>query len=134
MAIFEYAPAPETVRVSIRERYGLFINGAWTAPESGEYFTTTDPSNERALAQIAYAGTGDVDRAVRAARKAYDKYWRKMRPADRAKYIFRVARAITERSRELAVLETMDGGKPIKEARDFDVPTAAAQFFYHAGW
>ncbi|MGZ3497475.1 MAG: aldehyde dehydrogenase family protein [Vulcanimicrobiaceae bacterium] len=134
MAIFEYAPAPETVRVSIRERYGLFINGAWTAPESGEYFTTTDPSNERALAQIAYAGTGDVDRAVRAARKAYDKYWRKMRPADRAKYIFRVARAITERSRELAVLETMDGGKPIKEARDFDVPTAAAHFFYHAGW
>ncbi|MGZ3553201.1 MAG: aldehyde dehydrogenase family protein [Vulcanimicrobiaceae bacterium] len=134
MAIFEYAPAPETVRVSIRERYGLFINGAWTAPESGEYFTTTDPSNERPLAQIAYAGTGDVDRAVRAARKAYDKYWRKMRPADRAKYIFRVARAITERSRELAVLETMDGGKPIKEARDFDVPTAAAHFFYHAGW
>ena len=83
---------------------------------------------------VAHAGRGDVERAVRAARKAYEKYWRKMEPADRAKYIFRIARAITERSRELAVLESLDGGKPIKESRDFDIPTAAAHFFYYAGW
>ncbi len=88
----------------------------------------------RLLASIAYADAQDVDRAVRAARRAYDKYWRKMRPADRAKYIYRIARAITERSRELAVLETLDGGKPIKESRDFDIPLSAAHFFYYAGW
>ncbi|HEY8296836.1 MAG TPA: aldehyde dehydrogenase family protein [Candidatus Baltobacteraceae bacterium] len=134
MAIFDYAPAPETTAVAIRERYGLFINGQWSAPASGRYFATIDPSNEAHLAEIAYGDAADVDRAVRAARKAYDKYWRKLRPADRAKYIYRIARAITERSRELAVLETMDGGKPIKESRDFDVPLAAAHFFYYAGW
>ncbi len=93
-----------------------------------------NPANEEPLARIAYAGAEDVDRAVRAARKAYDKYWRKMRPADRAKYVYRIARTITERSRELAVLETLDGGKPIRESRDFDVPAAAAHFFYYAGW
>ena len=134
MAIFDYAPAPESVRPQIREDYGLFIDGKWAAPASGAYFETVNPANETTLARVAYANEADVDRAVRAARKAYDKYWRKLKPADRAKYIYRIARAITERSRELAVLETMDGGKPIKESRDFDIPTAAAHFFYHAGW
>ena len=103
-------------------------------PESGAYFETVNPANETVLARVAQAGEADVDRAVRAARKAYDKYWRKLKSADRAKYIYRIARAITERSRELAVLETMDGGKPIKESRDFDVPMSAAHFFYYAGW
>ena len=134
MAIFEYAPAPETSKAPIRERYGLFIDGKWTAPRAGRYFETINPATEETLAQVAYAGDEDVDRAVRAARKAYDKYWRKMRPADRAKYVYRIARAITERSRELAVLETMNGGKPIKESRDFDIPMSAAHFFYYAGW
>ncbi len=134
MAIFDYAPAPESVRPQIREDYGLFIEGRWSSPQSGSYFETVNPANETTLARIAYANDVDVDRAVRAARKAYDKYWRKLKPADRAKYIYRIARAITERSRELAVLETMDGGKPIKESRDFDIPLAAAHFFYNAGW
>jgi aldehyde dehydrogenase (NAD+) len=134
MAIFEYAPAPESVRPKIREQYGLFIDGAWTAPEGAAYFPTINPANEEHLARVGQASAADVDAAVRAARKGYDKYWRKMKPADRAKYIYRIARAITERSRELAVLETLDGGKPIKEARDFDVPTAAAHFQYYAGW
>ena len=134
MAIFEYAPAPETVKAPIREQYGLFIDGKWTAPRGGQYFETVNPATEETLARVAQASDEDVDRAVRAARKAYDKYWRKMRPADRAKYIYRIARAITERSRELAVLETMDGGKPIKESRDFDIPLSAAHFFYYAGW
>jgi aldehyde dehydrogenase (NAD+) len=132
--IFEYAPAPETTKPKIREEYGLFVGGEWVKPKSGEYFETINPADERKLARVAYAGAEDVDRAVRAARKAYDKYWGAMRPADRAKYIYRIARAITERSRELAVLETLDGGKPIKESRDFDIPTSAAHFFYYAGW
>jgi aldehyde dehydrogenase (NAD+) len=134
MAIFDYAPAPESVRPQIREDYGLFIDGRWTRPESDAFFETVNPANETPLARIAQANAADVDRAVRAARKAYDKYWRKLKSADRAKYIYRIARGITERSRELAVLETMDGGKPIKESRDFDIPTSAAHFFYHAGW
>jgi aldehyde dehydrogenase (NAD+) len=134
MAIFEYAAAPETTKPAIREQYGLFIDGKWTAPESGRYFETINPANELPLAHVAYGDERDVERAVRAARRAYEKYWRKMRPADRAKYIYRIARTITERSRELAVLETLDGGKPIKESRDFDVPTSAAHFFYYAGW
>ena len=132
--IFEYAPAPETTKPAIREEYGLFINGEWTSPRSGRYFDSVNPATEQHLARVAYGQEEDVERAVRAARRAYDKYWRTMRPADRAKYIFRIARAVTERSRELAVLETLDGGKPIKESRDFDVPTAAAHFFYYAGW
>jgi aldehyde dehydrogenase (NAD+) len=134
MAIFDYAPAPESVRPQIREEYGLFIDGRWTPPESGLSFETVNPATETVLARVAQADAADVDRAVRSARKAYDKYWRKLKGADRAKYIYRIARAITERSRELAVLETMDGGKPIKESRDFDIPTAAAHFFYNAGW
>jgi aldehyde dehydrogenase (NAD+) len=134
MAIFDYAPALESVRPSIRERYGLFIDGAWCEPAGGNYVETINPASEERLAEVAYGSAADVDRAVRAARKAYDKYWRKLKPADRAKYIYRIARAITERGRELAVLETQNGGKPIKESRDFDIPTAAAHFFYYAGW
>lgn len=134
MAIFDYAPAPESVRPSIREDYGLFIDGRWSASESGATFETINPADESVLARVAYATDADVDRAVRSARKAYDKHWRKLKAADRAKYIYRIARTITERSRELAVLETMNGGKPIKESRDFDVPAAAAHFFYYAGW
>jgi aldehyde dehydrogenase (NAD+) len=134
MAIFDYAPAPESVRPQIRDDYGLFIDGRWAPPESGLSFETVNPATETVLARVAQADAADVDRAVRAARKGYDKYWRKLKPADRAKYIYRIARAITERSRELAVLETMDGGKPIKESRDFDIPLAAAHFFYNAGW
>ena len=133
-SIFEYAPAPETTKAPIRAQYGLFVDGKWIAPESGRYFETVNPANEQVLARVAYADERDVERAVRAARRAYDKYWRKMRPADRAKYIYRIARTITERSRELAVLETLDGGKPIKESRDFDIPASAAHFFYYAGW
>ncbi len=134
MAIFDYAPAPETTKPKLRDRYGLFIKGNWKAPTDGDYFTTINPATEEPLASVARAGPRDVDRAVRAARRAYEKYWCKMRGKDRAKYLYRIARAITERSRELAVLETMDGGKPIKESRDFDIPLAAAHFFYYAGW
>ena len=134
MAIFDYAPAPETTAAHIRSQYGLFINGAWVKPQSERSFQTINPATEEPLARVAQAGQADVERAVKAARRAYDKYWKRMKGADRAKYLYRIARAITERSRELAVLETMDGGKPIKESRDFDIPQAAAHFFYYAGW
>jgi aldehyde dehydrogenase (NAD+) len=131
---FDYAPSPETTPVKVRERYGLFIGGEWVAPKSGEWFATINPATEEKLADVAFANAEDVDRAVEAARRAYDKYWRKMPGSERAKYVYRIARALTERSREFAVLESMDGGKPIRESRDFDVPQAAAHFFYHAGW
>ena len=134
MAIFEYAPALESVQPRLRERYGLFIDGTWSSPSGSRYTDAINPANEEKLADVAYASAADVDRAVRSARKAYDRYWRKLRPADRAKYMYRIARAITERARELAVLETLNGGKPIKESRDFDLPAAAAHFFYYAGW
>ena len=134
MAIFDYAPAPESVRPRIREQYGLFIDGQWTAPANNRYIDAINPANEERLAGVAYSTEADVDRAVRSARRAYDKYWRKLKPADRAKYLYRIARTITERSRELAVLETLNGGKPIKESRDFDLPATAAHFFYYAGW
>ncbi len=134
MAIFDYAPAPESLRPRIREQYGLFIDGHWSAPADSRYFDTVNPATEEKLALVAQGNAADVDRAVRSARRAHDKYWRKLKPADRAKYIYRIARAITERGRELAVLETLNGGKPIKESRDFDIPTSAAHFFYYAGW
>ncbi len=131
---FDYAPSPETTPVKVRDRYGLFIGGDWVAPKSGEWFATINPATEEKLADVAFANAEDVDRAVEAARRAYDKYWRKMPGSERAKYVYRIGRALTERSREFAVLESMDGGKPIRESRDFDVPQAAAHFFYHAGW
>jgi len=130
-----YSPAPEsTAPVSIRESYGLFYGGEWVAPAGATTFATQNPATEEKLAEIAYAEAVDIDRAVRAARRGYEKYWRKLRPTERAKYVYRIARALTERSREFAILETMDGGKPIRESRDFDVPQASAHFFYHAGW
>jgi aldehyde dehydrogenase (NAD+) len=132
---WEYAPAPETPdHVKLQDKYQLFIGGKWTAPKSGKYFETISPSTEKSLAEIAEANAEDVDRAVKAARHAYEKYWGRMRGAERAKYIFRIARAIQEKARELAIVESMNGGKPIKESRDVDIPLASAHFFYHAGW
>jgi aldehyde dehydrogenase (NAD+) len=129
-----YAPSLESTPVRIASKYDHFIGGRWVPSAGGATFATTNPATEDELAQVAAGTAEDVDRAVAAARAAYEKYWRPMRPADRAKYVYRIARAITERSRELAVLETMDGGKPIKESRDFDVVQTAANFFYFAGW
>jgi aldehyde dehydrogenase (NAD+) len=132
---FAYAPAPEsTAPVTLRERYGLFVGGKWEDASDGATFATINPATEERLADVALGREADVDLAVRAARRGYEKYWRKLRPSERAKYVYRIARALTERSREFAILETMDTGKPIREARDFDVPQAAAHFFYHAGW
>jgi aldehyde dehydrogenase (NAD+) len=133
--IWEYATAPEaTDIVRIQDRYGLFIGGEFVEPKSGKYFPTINPATEETLAEVAEAGQEDVELAVRTAQDAYRERWRDLPSAERAKYIFRVARALQERAREFAVLETMDGGKPIKESRDVDLPLAAAHFFYYAGW
>jgi aldehyde dehydrogenase (NAD+) len=134
-ADWEYAPAPESRDiVTIRDEYGLFIGGELTAPLTGEYFTTVNPATEEPLARVAQAGKADVDRAVASARQAYEQTWGRMPGAERAKYLYRIARVIQERAREFAVLESLDNGKPIKESRDVDIPLAAAHFFYHAGW
>jgi aldehyde dehydrogenase (NAD+) len=132
---WDYAPAPEAAdHVKIDPKYGLFIGGRWVSPRSGKHFQTVSPSTEQVLAEVAEANAQDVDDAVKAAREGYERYWSKLRAADRAKYVFRIARAIQEKARELAIVESMDGGKPIKESRDVDIPLAAAHFFYHAGW
>jgi aldehyde dehydrogenase (NAD+) len=132
---FEYAPAPESRSiVDIRSSYGLFVNGEFIDPKSGESRKTVNPATEEVLTEVAEAGTEDVDAAVAAARRAYDSVWGPMRGADRAKYLYRIARIIQERARELAVLESIDNGKPIRESRDVDVPLVAAHFFYYAGW
>jgi aldehyde dehydrogenase (NAD+) len=132
---WEYAPAPESTDiVRLEDTYGLFIGGEFVEPKSGRYFNTINPATEEVLATVAEAGPEDVDLAVAAARRASEETWRHMPGSERAKYLFRIARMIQERSRELAVLETMNGGKPIKESRDVDVPLAAAHFFYYAGW
>jgi aldehyde dehydrogenase (NAD+) len=132
---WEYAPAPESRDiVTLEDRYGLFIDGKSVAPRSDQWFTTLDPATEEPLADVARAGPEDVDGAVSAARRAFKRTWGPMSGRERAKYLFRIARIIQERSRELAVLETLDGGKPIKESRDVDVPLAAAHFWYYAGW
>jgi aldehyde dehydrogenase (NAD+) len=134
MPTFEYAPAPESrAVVDIAESYPLWIGGEWVEGH-GTPFTTINPATEEQLSMVAEATEADVDAAVRAARTAYTRVWSRMSGTDRGKYLFRIARIMQERSRELAVLETLDNGKPIKETRDFDVPTAAAHFFYHAGW
>jgi aldehyde dehydrogenase (NAD+) len=131
----EYAPAPEaTDHVPLRADHGLLIGGRWVAPASERTFKTINPATEEVLAEVAEAGEEDVDAAVKAARTAYAKVWSRMPGAERAKYLYRIARILQERARELAVLETMNGGKPIKESRDVDLPLAAAHFFYHAGW
>jgi aldehyde dehydrogenase (NAD+) len=135
MEKFEYAPAPESAAlVDIKSQYGLFINGKFVAPKGGKTFTTVNPATEEVLAKIAYAELADVNLAVTAARNAFTKTWSKMPAAERGKYLFRIARILQERSREFAVLETLDNGKPIRETRDTDIPLAAAHFFYHAGW
>lgn len=132
---WDLAPAPESAdHAEIKKEYGLFINGRWQKAKSGKTFDTINPANEQKLATVAEAGKEDVDAAVKAARNAYDKVWSKMPAAERGKYIYRIARIIQERAREFAVIESMDGGKPIRESRDVDVPLAANHFFYYAGW
>ncbi|GAA2801649.1 aldehyde dehydrogenase family protein [Kribbella solani] len=135
MSRFEYAPAPESrAIVDIKSSYGLFINGQFVDATDGKPFKTVSPASEEVLAEVSEAGPADVDKAVRAARKAFDKVWGPMSGKDRAKYLFRIARLIQERARELAVLESLDNGKPIRESRDVDIPLVAAHFFYYAGW
>ncbi|MEV1145144.1 aldehyde dehydrogenase family protein [Micromonospora sp. NPDC049799] len=133
--MFEYAPAPESRSVvDLKPSYGLFIDGQFVDPTDGGSFKSVNPASEEVLAEIAEGGGQDVDRAVRAARQAYETVWGPMAGRDRAKYLFRIARIIQERSRELAVLESLDNGKPIRESRDIDLPLVAAHFFYYAGW
>jgi aldehyde dehydrogenase (NAD+) len=132
---WEYSPAPEsTDHVRINKKYELFIGGDFVKPASGKYFDTINPATEERLARVALANQADVDKAVRAARKAYSTVWSRMKPAERGKYVYRIARIIQERAREFAAIESLDGGKPIRESRDVDVPLAAAHFFYYAGW
>ncbi|KWX02459.1 Aldehyde dehydrogenase [Carbonactinospora thermoautotrophica] len=135
MAAFEYAPAPESrAIVDIKPSYGLFVNGEFVESVDGRPIKTVSPATEEVLAEVAAAGEQDVDRAVQAARRAYETTWSKLPGKERAKYLFRIARIIQERARELAVLETLDNGKPIRESRDVDIPLVAAHFFYYAGW
>jgi len=132
---FEYASAPESRDiVRLEERYSLFVGGEFVEPRSGEFQPTLNPATEQPLAEVAFAGVEDVGFAVQAAREAFDNGWSAIPPAERAKYLFRIARILQERSREFAVLESLDGGKPIRESRDVDLPLAAAHFFYYAGW
>ncbi|MEA2709500.1 MAG: aldehyde dehydrogenase [Phycisphaerales bacterium] len=131
---WKYAPAPETAKVQIKPRYELFIDGKFSAPAKGGYFDTINPATEKKLAEVASATGEDVDRAVKAARRAYDKTWSKMPGKERGKYIYRIARLLQERAREFSIIESMDGGKSIRESRDVDIPLAAAHFFYYAGW
>ena len=131
---WEYSPAPEaTDHIKLRDRYDLFVDGDWRAPESGAYEPTINPATEEPLAEIAHANNADVDAAVAAAREALPR-WQKLPALERGKYVFRIARLIQERARELAIVESLDGGKPIRESRDVDIPLAAAHFFYYAGW
>ncbi|QBI53220.1 aldehyde dehydrogenase family protein [Streptomonospora litoralis] len=133
--ILEYAPAPESrSAVRLRPSYELFIDGGFVPAKSGEHMATANPADEEHLAHVSVAGETDVDRAIAAARRAFEGAWGAMPGAERGKYLFRIARILQERSRELAVLETLDNGKPVKETRDVDLPLAAAHFFYHAGW
>ena len=132
---WKYAPSPEaTDHIRLQKQYDLFINGKFVKPNSGKYFDTINPATEEKISSIAEANDKDVDSAVKAARGAYDKTWSKMPAKERAKYIYRIARLIQERARELSVIETLDGGKSIRESRDIDVPLAANHFFYYAGW
>ena len=132
---WKYAPSPEaTDHIRLQKQYDLFINGKFVKPNSGKYFDTINPATEEKIASVADANEKDVDSAVKAARNAYDKTWKKMPAKERAKYIYRIARLIQERARELSVIETLDGGKTIRESRDIDVPLAANHFFYYAGW
>lgn len=130
-----YSASPEsTDHIHLAPSYGLFINNEFVPAQSGKTFTSINPATGEKLSELAEAGAADVDKAVKAARKAYDKTWSKLPASERAKYIYRIARLIQERSREFAVIETLDGGKPIRESRDIDIPLAANHFFYYAGW
>ena len=132
---WQYSAAPETPdHIVLADKYDLFINGKFVAPQSKKYFDTINPAKETRIASVAEASQADVDAAVKAARTAYDKVWSKMPARERGKYIYRIARIMQERARELAIIESLDGGKPIRESRDIDVPLAAAHFFYYAGW
>ena len=132
--VWEYAPAPENRDIAnLKPSYRMYLDGEFVEG-GGEPLKTINPATEEVLAEVSTAAPSDVDRAVKAARRAYDRVWGRMPGAERAKYIFRIARMIAERSRELAVLESLDNGKPIKESRDVDVPLAAAHFWYYAGW
>jgi aldehyde dehydrogenase (NAD+) len=132
---WQYAPAPESREiVSIEPEYGLFVGGEFVPAANGRAFETVNPATEESLTQVAFAEAADVDRAVTAARAAYERIWGPMPGSERAKYLYRIARILQERSREFAVLESLDNGKPIKETRDVDIPLAAAHFFYYAGW
>lgn len=126
--LWEFDPAPESADPKLKARYELFIDGKFVAPKSGKYFDSINPANEQKLAEIALAGPADVDAAYAAAQRACDGVWGKLPGRERAKYLYRIARLLQDRAREFAVAETLDGGKPIKESRDFDVPMAAAHF------
>jgi len=131
---WKYDAAPEsTSHIKLKDKYDLFIGGEFVKPLSKKYFNTLNPASNQSIAKIADANDKDVDRAVKSARKAFES-WSKLDPKERGKYIFRIARMIQERAKEFAVIESMDGGKPIRESRDFDIPLAANHFFYHAGW
>ncbi|MFV0338839.1 MAG: aldehyde dehydrogenase family protein [Chthoniobacterales bacterium] len=131
---WDYAPAPESAKVQIAKRYDHFIDGKWTAPVKKKYFVTTNPATDQKISEVALGTQEDVDAAVQAARRAYEGVWSKISARERGKYIYRIARLIQERAREFAIIESMDGGKPIRESRDIDIPIAANHFFYHAGW
>jgi len=132
---WEYSPALEsTDHIHLKKQYDLFINGEFVKPKSRKYFNTENPSTGKVIARVAEASKADVNYAVKSARTAYDKYWSKMPAAERGKYIFRIARMIQERAREFSVIESLDGGKPIRESRDVDIPLVSAHFFYYAGW
>src|SRR3954452_1778242 len=131
---WEYSPAPEaTDHIRLRERYELFVDGAWRAPQAGGYEPTINPATEEPLAEIAQDTDAHVEAAAAPAREALPR-WQRLPALERGKYVFRIARLIQERARELAIVESLDGGKPIRESRDVDVPLAAAHFFYYAGW
>src|SRR6218665_1544336 len=132
---WDYSPSPEsTSHVKLKERYDLYIDGKFVAPSSGKYFQTSNPATEKILAEVAYGNEADVDKAVKAARKAYENVWSKLSAKERGKYIYRIARLMQEKARELAVVESLDAGKTIRESRDVDVPLACNHFFYYAGW
>jgi aldehyde dehydrogenase (NAD+) len=135
MSNFEYANAPESKAIAnISSNYGLFIGGKFVDPKKGKSFNTINPATEELLSKVGYGDKSDIDIAVKSARAAYTRVWSKMPAKERGKYLYRIARIMQERSREFAVVETLDNGKPIRESRDTDIPLAAAHFFYHAGW
>ncbi len=132
---WDYSPSPEsTSHVQLKKRYDLYIDGQFVAPTSGKYFETSNPATEKMIAEVAYGSEADVDKAVKAARKAYETVWSKLTAKERGKYIYRIARLMQEKARELAVVESLDAGKTIRESRDVDVPLACNHFFYYAGW